>query len=79
MFFREARAVKNWLSIFIDGGHRNDGGVSPITLGQKQTFNDWIMQEMAPHSLGRTTLLHKSVPPIAMILFSMISSLEKSY
>ena len=30
------------------------------------------MQEMAPHSLGRTTLLHKSVPPNTMI-FSMIS------
>ena len=35
-------------------------------------FCDWIMQEMAPHSLGRTTLLHKSVLPITMI-FSMIS------
>ena len=33
---------------------------------------------MAPHSLGRTTLLHKSVLPITMT-FSMISFLEKSF
>ena len=46
-----------------------------IALGQKET---WIMQEMAPHSLGGTTLLHKSVLPITMI-FSMISFLEKIY
>ena len=30
------------------------------------------MQEMVPHSLGRTTLLHKSVLPITMI-FSIIT------
>ena len=36
------------------------------------------MQEMAPHNLGRTALLHKSVLPITIIL-SMISFLEKSY
>ena len=30
------------------------------------------MQEMAPHSLGKTTLLHKSVLHITVI-FSMIS------
>ena len=47
-------------------------------LGKNRLFNDWIMQEMAPHCLGRTTLLHKSVLPIAMI-FSMIIFLEKSY
>ena len=35
-------------------------------------------EEMAPHSLGGTTLLHKSVLPIKMI-FSMINFLEKSY
>ena len=34
------------------------------------------MQEVAPHSLGRTTLLHKSVLPITMI-FSMINFLRK--
>ena len=48
-----------------------------IALGQKQTFNDWIMQEMVPHGLGRTTLFDKSVLPITMI-FSVISFLEKS-
>ena len=50
----------------------------PLLLSQNRLFNDWIMQEMAIHSLGRTTLLHKSVLPITMI-FSMISFLEKSY
>ena len=49
-----------------------------IALGKNRLFNDQIMQEMAPYSLGRTTLLHKSVLPITMI-FSMISFLEKSY
>ena len=44
----------------------------------KTDFNDWIMEEMAPHSLGRTTLLHKSVLPITMIFFHDYF-LEKSY
>ena len=47
-------------------------------MGKNGLFNDWIMQEMAPHSLGRTKLLDKSVLPITMI-FSMISFLEKSF
>ena len=55
------------------------GATPVIALGQKnRLFNDWIMQEMAPYSLGRIELLHKSVLPITMI-FSMISFLEKSY
>ena len=49
-----------------------------IVLGQKRLFNYWIMQEMAPNSLGRTTLLHKSILSITSI-FSMISFLKKSY
>ena len=49
-----------------------------LLLGKNRLFNDWIVQEMAPHSIGGTTLLHKSVLPITMI-FSMISFLEKSY
>ena len=52
--------------------------IIPLLLGKIRLFNDWIMQEMASHSLGRTTLLHKSVLPITMI-FSMISLLVKSY
>ena len=47
-----------------------------LLLGKNRLFNDWIMQEMVPHSLGKTTLLRKSVQPITMI-FSMISFLEK--
>ena len=47
-------------------------------MGKNRLFNDWIMEEMAPHSLGRTTLIHKSVLPITLI-FSMISFLEKIY
>ena len=43
-----------------------------LLLGKNRLFNHWIMQEMAPHSLGRTTLLHKSVLPNTMI-FSLIS------
>ena len=43
-----------------------------LLLGKNKLFNDWIMQKMAPHSLGSTTLLYKSVLPITMI-FSMIS------
>ena len=43
-----------------------------LLVGKNRFFNDWIMQEMAPHSLDRTTLLHKSVQPITMI-FCMIS------
>ena len=49
-----------------------------LLLGKNRLFNDWIMQEMVPHSLGGTTLLHKSVLPFTMI-FSMIGFLEKSY
>ena len=49
-----------------------------LLSGKNRLFNDWIMQEMAPYRLGRTTLLYKSVLPITMI-FSMISFLEKSY
>ena len=47
-----------------------------LLLGKNRLFNDWIMQEMVPHSLGGTTLLHKSVLPITMI-FSVISFLRK--
>ena len=47
-----------------------------LFLGKNRLFNDWMMQEMAPHSLGRTTLIYKSVLPIT-IFFSMISILEK--
>ena len=43
-----------------------------IALGKNRLFDDWIMQEMVPHNLGRTTLLHKSALSITMI-FSMIS------
>ena len=49
-----------------------------LLVGKNRLFNDWIMQEMAPHSLGRATLLHKSVLPNT-IIFSMISFLKKSY
>ena len=40
-----------------------------LLLGKNRLFNDWIMQEMAPHSLGTTTLLHKFVQPIAIIFY----------
>ena len=43
-----------------------------LLLGKNRLFSDWVMQEMVPHSLGRATLLHKSVLPITMT-FSMIS------
>ena len=46
-----------------------------LFLGKNKLFNDWIMQQMAPHSLGRATLLHKSVLPITMI-FYMVSFLR---
>ena len=29
-----------------------------LLVGKNRLFNDWIMQVMAPHSLGRTTLDH---------------------
>ena len=45
--------------------------IQTCCMGKNRLFNDWIMQAMAPHSLGRTTLLHKFChhKSITMIFF----------